>query len=42
MLELPRVLVSRTTTWLHLLVKCFTAYEDGKTQAATGGSHTGT
>jgi peptidoglycan/xylan/chitin deacetylase (PgdA/CDA1 family) len=40
LLELPRVLVSRTTTWLHLLVKCFTAYEDGKTQAATGGPYT--
>lgn len=40
MLELPRVLVSRTTTWLHLLIKCFTAYEDGKTQAATGGTYT--
>jgi peptidoglycan/xylan/chitin deacetylase (PgdA/CDA1 family) len=25
--ELPRVLVSRTTTWLHLLLKCFTRYE---------------
>jgi len=28
MLRLPRVLVSRTTTWLHLLLKCFTRYED--------------
>lgn len=27
MLELPRVLVSRTTTWLHLLLKCFSRYE---------------
>lgn len=25
--ELPRVLVSRTSTWIHLLLKCFTAYE---------------
>jgi peptidoglycan/xylan/chitin deacetylase (PgdA/CDA1 family) len=28
MLQLPRVLVSRTTTWVHLLLKCFTRYED--------------
>lgn len=28
LLELPRVLVSRTTTWMHLLLKCFTRYED--------------
>ena len=28
MLLLPRVLVSRTTTWMQLLVKCLTAYED--------------
>ena len=28
MLRLPRVLVSRTTTWMHLLLKCFTRYED--------------
>jgi len=28
MLQLPRVLVSRTTTWLHLLLKCLTRYED--------------
>jgi peptidoglycan/xylan/chitin deacetylase (PgdA/CDA1 family) len=27
LLELPRVLVSRTTTWVHLLLKCFTRYE---------------
>lgn len=27
LLELPRVLVSRTTTWVHLLLKCFTQYE---------------
>ncbi len=25
---IPRVLVSRSTTWLHLLLKCFTRYED--------------
>jgi peptidoglycan/xylan/chitin deacetylase (PgdA/CDA1 family) len=25
--ELPRVLVSRTTTWVHLLLKCLTRYE---------------
>jgi hypothetical protein len=28
LLELPRVLVSRTTTWIHLLLKCLTGYED--------------
>lgn len=28
LLTLPRVLVSRTTTWVHLLLKCFTNYED--------------
>ena len=27
-LLLPRVLVSRTTTWMHLLLKCLTRYED--------------
>lgn len=27
LLELPRVLVSRTSTWAHLLLKCFTRYE---------------
>lgn len=27
-LQLPRVLVSRTTSWMHLLLKCFTRYED--------------
>jgi len=27
-LALPRVLVSRTTTWMQLLVKCLTRYED--------------
>lgn len=27
-LLLPRVLVSRTTTWMQLLVKCLTRYED--------------
>ncbi len=31
LLLLPRVLVSRTTTWAHLLLKCFTAYEDRQT-----------
>ncbi|MEI7514577.1 MAG: polysaccharide deacetylase family protein [Betaproteobacteria bacterium] len=35
LLLLPRVLVSRTTTWAHLLLKCFTAYEDRQTGAAT-------
>lgn len=28
LLTLPRVLVSRTTTWVHLLLKCCTRYED--------------
>lgn len=28
LLTLPRVLVSRTTTWVHLLLKCLTRYED--------------
>lgn len=28
LLLLPRVLVSRTTTWMHLLLKCLTEYED--------------
>jgi peptidoglycan/xylan/chitin deacetylase (PgdA/CDA1 family) len=32
-LELPRVLVSRSTTFLHLLLKCFTRYEDRHTNA---------
>jgi len=32
LLELPRVLVSRTTSWVHLLLKCFTTYEDRKTR----------
>lgn len=27
-LRLPRVLVSRNTTWAHLLLKCLTSYED--------------
>jgi hypothetical protein len=31
-LTLPRVLVSRSTTWVHLLLKCFTAYEDRRGQ----------
>jgi len=33
MLRLPRVLVSRTTTSLHLLLKCFTRYEDKRAAA---------
>jgi len=33
-LELPRVLVSRSTTFLHLLLKCFTRYEDRRTKAS--------
>ena len=28
LMQIPRVLVSRSTTWVHLLLKCFTAYED--------------
>jgi peptidoglycan/xylan/chitin deacetylase (PgdA/CDA1 family) len=34
MWDLPRVLVSRTTTVLHLLLKCFTRYEDRRNHAA--------
>jgi peptidoglycan/xylan/chitin deacetylase (PgdA/CDA1 family) len=33
MLQLPRVLVSRTTTWAHLLLKCVTRYEDKRATA---------
>jgi peptidoglycan/xylan/chitin deacetylase (PgdA/CDA1 family) len=33
LLQLPRVLVSRTTTWAHLLLKCFTSYEDKRMAA---------
>jgi peptidoglycan/xylan/chitin deacetylase (PgdA/CDA1 family) len=33
-LELPRVLVSRSTTFLHLLLKCFTRYEDRRTNVS--------
>lgn len=28
LLLIPRVLMSRSSTWLHLLLKCFTRYED--------------
>ena len=31
LLDLPRVLVSRSTTILHLLIKCFTSYENRRT-----------
>ena len=34
LLLVPRVLVSRTTSWLHLLVKCLTPYEDKRGTAA--------
>ncbi len=34
-LKLPRVLVSRTTTWMHLLLKCFTDYEERRGLAGT-------
>lgn len=34
MWDLPRVLVSRTTTAAHLLLKCFTRYEDRRRSAA--------
>lgn len=33
-LELPRVLVSRTTTWAHLLLKCLTRYEERSTNTS--------
>lgn len=32
---LPRVLVSRSTTWVHLLLKCFTGYEDRRSLQGT-------
>jgi hypothetical protein len=28
LLRIPRILMSRSTTWVHLLLKCFTNYED--------------
>lgn len=28
LMKIPRVLVSRSTTWIHLVLKCFTRYED--------------
>lgn len=34
LLVLPRVLVSRTTTCLHLLLKCLTRYEDRRSTSA--------
>ena len=34
LLTLPRVLVSRTTTCLHLLLKCLTRYEDRRSTSA--------
>ena len=36
LLTLPRVLVSRTTTWVHLLLKCFTRYEDKRAAMPAG------
>ena len=35
-LLLPRVLVSRTTTWMQLLLKCLTRYEDKRGRRWTG------
>jgi peptidoglycan/xylan/chitin deacetylase (PgdA/CDA1 family) len=32
LLLIPRVLMSRSSTWLHLLLKCFTSYEDRRGQ----------
>ncbi len=37
LLRLPRVSVSRTTTWLHLLLKCFTRYEDKRAPRPAAG-----
>lgn len=37
MLLLPRVLVSRTTTWVQLLAKCMTRYEDRRGRMPLGG-----
>ena len=34
-MQIPRVLVSRSTTWVHLMLKCFTRYEDKR---GAGGS----
>jgi len=35
LLRLPRILVSRSNTWVHLLLKCFTSYEDKRGQRKT-------
>lgn len=40
LLLLPRVLVSRTTTWVHLLLKCFTRYEDKRGSRAASDVYT--
>ena len=34
LLLIPRVLMSRSSTWLHLLLKCFTRYEDRRGEPA--------
>ena len=39
-LLLPRVLVSRTTTWMQLLLKCLTRYEDKRGLRWTGNPYT--
>ncbi len=38
LLTLPRVLVSRTTTCLHLLLKCLTRYEDRRGSQSVAGA----
>ncbi len=39
-LLLPRVLVSRTTTWMQLLLKCLTRYEDRRGLRGAGDAYT--
>ncbi|MES2511039.1 MAG: polysaccharide deacetylase family protein [Pseudomonadota bacterium] len=39
-LLLPRVLVSRTTTWMQLLLKCLTRYEDKRGTKRAGSAYT--
>jgi len=36
MLTLPRILVSRTTTCMHLVLKCLTRYEDRRGSRVSG------
>ena len=36
LLTLPRVLISRTTTCIHLALKCFSRYEDRRGPGLSG------